>query len=137
MTITSLKSFLLRFHGFLLTVPYAYSYHTPVFFPCLGPWLRVSILSWESLLVHTKKRSLNDTSAPFTFLYDMLQCTSKNFSKRTDYIIETKNANISEKIMFLTIFVKKSFFFRLKKKIWWYFFVEVTKKIKNEFTRWN
>ena len=38
----------------------------------------------------------------------------KKFLK-TDYIIETKNANICEKNMFLTIFMKKSFFFRAKK----------------------
>ena len=31
----------------------------------------------------------------------------KNFSKHTDYIIETKNANICEKTMILAIFVKK------------------------------
>ena len=44
-------------------------------FPCLGPWLSVSILSWESLLVHTKKRmvvylvytTLVHNDASFTF----------------------------------------------------------------------
>ena len=51
-----------------------------------------------------------------------------NFSKHTDYIIETKNANICEKTMFLTIFVKKLFFFGAKKNFDAIFFVEVTKK---------
>jgi hypothetical protein len=56
------------------------------------------------------------------------------FSERTDYIFEPKNANICVKNMFLTIFVKKSFFFRVKKKFEGNFLVEITKKIKNDFT---
>ena len=51
----------------------------------------------------------------------------KNFSKHVDYIIE-KNANICEKTMFLTIFVKKSFFFRSENIFDRVFFVEVFKK---------
>ena len=43
----------------------------------------------------------------------------------TRSVFYTKNANISEKNMFLTIFVKKSFFFRVKKKIEGNFFVEM------------
>ena len=46
----------------------------------------------------------------------------------TDYIFETKNANICEKNMFLTIFVKKSFFFGAKKNFDGNFFIEITKK---------
>ena len=53
---------------------------------------------------------------------------NKHFSKHTDYIIETKHANIYKKKLLLTIFVKKSFFFRLKKNFDGVFFVEVTKK---------
>ena len=36
-----------------------------------------------------------------------------------------------------TVFVKKSFFFEAKKNFDGIFFVEVTKKIKNDFTRWK
>ena len=51
-----------------------------------------------------------------------------------DNIIKTKNANICEKIIFLTIFVKKSFFFRSKKNLTAFFFRSY-KKMKNYFTR--
>ena len=54
----------------------------------------------------------------------------KNFSKHTDYIIETKNANICGKTMFSTIFIKKLFFFRVEKNFDSIFFMEVIKKIK-------
>jgi len=39
--------------------------------------------------------------------------------------------------MFLTIFLKKSFFFREKKKIDSNIFVEITKQVKNDFTWWK
>jgi hypothetical protein len=51
-----------------------------------------------------------------------MECTSKNFSEHTDYIIE------SILPMFLTIFIKKWFFFRAKKNFDGIFLVEVTKK---------
>ena len=39
--------------------------------------------------------------------------------------------------MFLTIFVKKSFLFLVKKIFDGNFFVEITKKVKYDFTRWK
>ena len=45
-------------------------------------------------------------------------------------ILSRKNGKIFEKNMFLTIFVKKSGFFRAKKKLYGNFFVEITKKGK-------
>ena len=51
----------------------------------------------------------------------------KNFSKHTDYIIETKNAKKCEKTICLTIFVKKLFFFRVKKN-WRHIFGRSYKK---------
>ena len=62
-----------------------------------------------------------------------MQCTSKIFSKHTDYNFETKNVNICEKKLFLTIFVKNSFFFRAKHFFDSIFFEEITKKVKNDY----
>ena len=68
-------------------------------------------------------------------MWNKFSTSKKNLRAYTDYIFETKNANICEKNMFLAIFVKKSFFFRAKKNFDGNFLVEITKKIKNDFTR--
>jgi hypothetical protein len=77
------------------------------------------------------RRMWNESST--SPIFDIQTCNAPQiFFKAyyTDYNFETKNVNIYEKKMILTIFVKKSFFFRAKKCFDGNFLVEITKKIE-------